>query len=80
LSDTHLPRAITGDEAHSIPVIVVNVALLESALDLLLSVGRHHVEAVDQLKIVLSGLPPVVKDIWRDAAPVADVSNACLNR
>jgi hypothetical protein len=72
-----LPRAVAGDETHSIPVIVVNVTLLECALDLLLGVGRHYVETVDQLKVVLSGLPPVVKDIWRDAAPGKGVSNAC---
>jgi hypothetical protein len=77
LSDTHLPCAVTGDETHSVPVIVVNVTLLKRALDLLLGVGRHHVETIDQLKVVLSGLPPVVKDIWRDAAPVANVSKAC---
>jgi hypothetical protein len=53
------------------------VTLLKRALDLLLGVGRHHVETIDQLKVVLSGLPPVVKDIWRDAAPVANVSKAC---
>lgn len=52
------------------------MALLERALHLVLSVCRHHVETVDQLEIVISGLPPVVKDIGRDAAPVADVSDA----
>ena len=72
-----MPCAVTGDETHSVPVIVVNVTLLKRALDLLLGVGRHHVETIDQLKVVLSGLPPVVKDIWRDAAPVANVSKAC---
>ena len=80
MSDTRLPRAIAGDKAYPIPVIVVDVALLERALDLLLGVCRHYVETVDQLKIVLSGLPPVVKDIRRDAAPVTGVSKAHSRR
>ena len=76
MSDTHLPCAVAGDETHSIPVIVVNVTLLERALDLLLGVCGHYVETVDQFEIVLSGLPPVVKDIRRNTAPVSGVSNA----
>jgi hypothetical protein len=80
LSDPRLPRAIAGDETNPVPVIVVDVALLERALDLLLGVCRHYVETVDQFKIVLSGLPPVVKDIRRDAAPVAGVSKTCSRR
>ena len=76
MSDTRSPRAIAGGETHPIPVIVVIVTLLERALDLVLGVCRHHVETVDQLKIVISSLPPVVKDIRSDAAPVAGVSDA----
>jgi len=75
LSDKRLPRAVAGDNTYPIPVIVVDMALLERALDLLLGVLGQDIETVDQLKVVLSGLPPVVKDIWRDTAPVADVSN-----
>ena len=76
LSVTRLPRATTNDQTYPIEVVVVNVTLLERALDLLLSVFRHCVEAVNQLKVMLSGLPPVVEDRRRDTAPVAGVSNA----
>jgi hypothetical protein len=50
--------------------------LLKRALDLLLGVFRHCVETVDQLEVVLSGLPPVVENRRRDTAPVAGVSNS----
>ena len=50
------------------------MTLLECTLDLLLGVFGHCVEAVNQLKIVLGSLPPVVKYRRRDTAPVAGVS------
>jgi hypothetical protein len=71
---------MADDKTYPIEVLVINVALLERALDLLLSVFRKFIVTVDQLKVFLGSLPPVVQDIRRDTAPVAHVSNASPRR
>jgi hypothetical protein len=75
LSVTPWTQDMASDKTYPVEVLVVNVALLERALDLLLGIGRQLVVAVNQLEILLGSLPPVVDDIRRDASPVPRVSN-----
>lgn len=70
-----LRKTFLGDKSYPIEVLVVDVALLERTLDLFLRLFRQRVEAVDQFNIVLCGIPPVVKDRRRDAAPVLCISD-----
>ena len=74
-SDTRWTQEMASDKTYPVEVLVINVALLERALDLLLGISRQLVVAVNQLEILLSSLPPVVDDIRRDASPVPRVSN-----
>lgn len=75
MSVVHLGKTFLGGKTYPIEVFVVDVALLERTLDLLLRLFGQRVKAVDQFNIVLCGLPPVVKDRRRDTSPVLCVSD-----
>lgn len=59
---------------YSSKVFIVDMSLLQRALDLFLGVVRKRVKTVDQLEVLSCALPPVVEDRRRDTAPGKFVS------
>jgi len=62
------------EKSYSSEVLIVDMALLQCALDLFLNFLGNLVKAVDAFVIVLGLLPPVVDDRRRHTAPENQVS------
>jgi hypothetical protein len=57
------------------PILVVDMTLLQRALDRFLDFLGNLIEAVDTVEIVLGFLPPVMNYRWCHASPGDQVSH-----
>jgi hypothetical protein len=56
---------------YTLPVLVWNMAILQSELDLLLVLLRDLIEAVNQVRVALSSLFEILNLLRCDTAPIA---------
>jgi hypothetical protein len=59
------------EATHTLPVLVWNMAILQSELDLLLILLWDLVEAINQVRVAISSLFQVLNLLGCDTSPVA---------
>lgn len=55
---------------YALPVIIVDMALLQGTLDLVLSIRRQRIISINHVHVSVRNALPVVDDLGSDAAPV----------
>jgi hypothetical protein len=67
----HVTKYMGDDRTYTLPVLVGNVAILQSEFNLLLILSRHFVVAIDHVCVAPTTLDQILNLLRRDASPVA---------
>jgi hypothetical protein len=63
--------SLQHEVTYTLPVLVRNVAILQSEVNLLLVLSRHFIVAIDHVRVAPATLDQILNLLGCDASPVA---------